>query len=109
MALVHPWQRRVSRGVQFTPAWCRKTWQVRQSLLLRLATSTPHPDRATPRSRHRLSLSREPAGRAEAGRGSSNDDTITVNTCTIRSHLVLTGSGATSAGAPGDNDALKAG
>jgi hypothetical protein len=47
-------------------------------------------------------------GAAGAGRRSSHGDTITENTCTSRSLLVLASSGATSAGAPGDNDALKA-
>ena len=48
-------------------------------------------------------------GAAVAGQGSSHGDTITKNTCTSRSCLVLASSGATSDGAPGDNDVQKAG
>ncbi len=48
-------------------------------------------------------------GAAGAGRGSSHGDTITENTCTSRSLLVLASSGATSGGALGDSDTLNAG
>lgn len=48
-------------------------------------------------------------GVAGAGRGSSHSNTITENICTSRSLLPLASTGATSGGAPDDNDPQKGG